>query len=144
MPDQNPNEPRKVDWEETADRHPRLDAKAAGRESQDRLVVLATFDNGPEAHCLRIELEHHGIPAKVSNENSAQTIGASLFGRIASIWVEVVVLEKDLEKALEVKNGFSSANQESEIAEWECSCGETVDAGFAQCWSCMKPHPNAG
>lgn len=106
----------------------------------DKLIVLATFENAMEAHCLRMELEQHGISASVSNEQSAQVIGASLFGRISAIWIEVVVLESDAERALLIKNKIQPEKDESIIPEWTCSCGETVDEGFGQCWSCMAPY----
>ena len=25
---------------------------------------------------------------------------------------------------------------------WVCECGETVEGGFEQCWSCERPMPN--
>lgn len=112
-------------------------------QSQGNLVVLATFDNGPEAHALRIELENNGIRAAVANESSAQSIGGSLFGRLSAVWIEVVVLDSDAEQALVIKNAFLAGINDSEITEWQCKCGEMVDAGFAQCWSCMAPHPDA-
>jgi hypothetical protein len=114
--------------------------------TQGNLIVLATFDNAPEAHCLRIELENNGIRSEVTNETSAQTVGASLFGRISAVWIEVVVLDSDAAAALKIKNDFLSnvSESESEIPEWVCDCGETVDAGFAQCWSCMSPFPDLG
>ena len=109
--------------------------------SKDELIVLATFENSPEAHCLRGELENNGIAATVSNELSAQVVGASLFGRISAIWIEVLVLKSDAEAALEIKNRFQAeqSDSKSSIPEWSCKCGETVDEGFGQCWSCMLP-----
>ncbi len=106
----------------------------------DKLVVLATFENAAEAHLLRIELANHGISAAVSNETSAQSVGASLFGRISAVWIEVLVFESVAEKALQIKHDYLSRTSDTDIPEWVCQCGETVDAGFAQCWSCMAPY----
>lgn len=105
----------------------------------DKLVVLATFDHATDAHLLRAQLEDNGISATVSNEQSAQVIGASLFGRIAAVWVEVLILESDSKAGLEIKNQFLAQQPSTDIPEWQCQCGETVDAGFAQCWACFEP-----
>lgn len=142
MKDQNPNQPRQGILSsvrsEPASIEPQQDLS---KWQRDQLVVLSTFENAPEAHCLRMELESNGIRAAVSNELSAQTIGASLFGRISAIWIEVLVLKSDAERALQIKRGYLSKTKASEIPEWTCKCGATVDAGFAQCWSCLATFP---
>lgn len=114
------------------------------QESQNRLneklIVLAKFDTAADAHCLRLSLENHGIRASISNELSAQTIGTSLFGRIAGISIEVFVLEGDLERALEIKQNYLNSLKGTPIPEWTCECGATVDAGFAKCWACNREY----
>ena len=120
------------------------EAEALNREmdrTDDELVVLATFENAPEAHCLRAELESNGITATVGNEQSAQTVGASLFGRISAVWIEVLVLKSDAEAALAIKNRLDNEDgADSTIPEWTCECGATVDEGFGQCWSCLATY----
>lgn len=111
-------------------------SEESSKRQNEKLVVLATFDNPSEAHHLRAELEANGIRASVSNENSANVIGASLFGRIAAISIEVLVLDADLARAMEIKNNYLNNRKETPIPEWTCECGETVDAGFATCWAC--------
>lgn len=105
-------------------------------ESDSRLVVLATFDHSPDAHLLRMELENDGVVASVANETSAQTIGASIYGRIVAVPIEVLVFESDLELALEIKANYEQGLENQNAAPWQCRCGATVDAGFKRCWSC--------
>lgn len=121
---------------ESLHRDQKLMSEEFSKRQNEKLVVLATFDNSSEAHRLRAELEAHGIRASVSNENSANVIGASLFGKIAAISVEVLVLDADLERAVEIKNNYLNDRKETPIPEWTCECGETVDAGFSTCWAC--------
>ena len=144
METNNPYEPPKN--ESNGPENPTQNSTVSRNElqTQGKVVVLATFEGSPEAHCLRNQLELNGIRAAVTNETSAQTVGGSLFGRIAAISIEVVVLESDIEAALKVKSELLADTTTMEIPEWTCACGETVDAGFAQCWSCMEPHPDAG
>jgi len=77
-----------------------------------KLVVLSTFESSVEAHLFKNELENNGIRASVSNENSTAIFGATIGG--------------------DSENGL--------ISEWTCNCGETVDEGFAVCWSCGADH----
>jgi len=115
-------------------------SEESSKRQNEKLVVLATFDNASEAHRLRAELEASGIRATVSNENSANAIGASLFGRIAAISIELLVLDADLARAVEVKDNYLNNRKETPIPEWTCQCGETVDAGFSTCWACGAEH----
>jgi len=113
----------------------------SSNRQNEKLVVLAKFDNASEAHRLRAELEASGIRASVSNENSANAIGASLFGRIAAISIDVSVLDADFPRAVEIKNNYLNNRKETPIPEWTCQCGETVDAGFSTCWACGSEYP---
>jgi len=117
-----------------------MNADPASRD-HEKLMKLATFDNATDAHRLRAELENQGIRATVSNELSAQSIGVSLFGRIAAISIEVHVLEADLQRAIQIKNSYLDIQKNTNIPEWICPCGETVDAGFATCWACGADFP---
>ncbi|MCA8991479.1 MAG: DUF2007 domain-containing protein [Planctomycetaceae bacterium] len=115
------------------------------QDLHDKLIVLATFSKATEAHCLCATLESNGIRACVANETSNTSLGASWFGPISAIWVEVLVFESDAEKALEIKNRLADDMVvEEEIPEWICGCGETVDAGFEICWSCSTPYAGSG
>lgn len=118
-------------------------SEESSKRQNEKLVVLAKFDNASEAHRLRAELEANGIRASVSNENSANAIGGALFGRVAAISIEVLVLDADLPRAKEIKNNYLSNRKETPIPEWTCRCGETVDAGFSTCWACGAEYPEA-
>lgn len=112
--------------------------------SDQKLVVLATFSRSADAHCLRAELENNGIRSRVANEHSTSLLGASWFGPIGAFWVEVLVFESDAEEALIIKNRLQPEANQTEISEWTCSCGEIVDAGFEICWACSSAHPKHG
>lgn len=103
--------------------------------SSEELLVLATFDNSVDAHRLRNELENAGIDARVANENSNASLGISFVGQLSAFWVEVLIFKSDAERALVVKQQFHM-NDDADIPEWTCRCGETVDAGFSACWNC--------
>ena len=108
-----------------------------------RLLTLATFTEAIDAHLFRNELALHGINSAVTNENSTAIFGATVAGQSAAFTVDVMIMETDAERGLEVKKQWNASPDEknankTEIPEWTCSCGETVDAGFAVCWSCEK------
>jgi hypothetical protein len=106
--------------------------------NNERLVVLATFESAMDAHAFRNELESQGIDACVANETTTATFGMSPVGPLSSFWIEVLVLESDAERALEIKNLWQDkfTTEETEIPSWVCDCGETVDEGFGVCWNC--------
>ena len=108
-----------------------------------KLVVLSTFESSIEAHLFKNELENNGIRASVSNENSTAIFGATIAGSSSAFWIEVLVMEADADRALKIKAQWSSQSDgldAGEISEWACQCGETVDEGFAVCWSCGAEH----
>ena len=112
-------------------------------QSGDKLVVLSTYDNSIDAHMFRNELEQHGITARVGNETTTAIFGATIAGPSSAFWIEVLVLESQSDKALEIKNKWLESNESKvvvEIPEWQCKCGETVDAGFAACWNCESDY----
>ncbi|MEM8681064.1 MAG: DUF2007 domain-containing protein, partial [Planctomycetota bacterium] len=117
------------------------DAAPSPPPTHERLVVLATFRHPTDAHLLSVELKRHGIDARVENEQSTALFGATIAGASSAFWIEVIVLESDATQALEVKEQWleskeTQAAEETELPEWKCGCGETVDAGFEVCWSC--------
>ena len=129
----NPYESPKSDADDRVDERP-----APSGPNHEKLVTLATFDNPYDAHLLRNELENNGIDATVANEASTSIFGATIVGPSRAFWIEVLVKESDAKAALLIKEQLleSSSSDKSDIPEWKCICGETVDAGFAVCWSC--------
>ena len=107
----------------------------------ERLVVLATFSRSTDAQCLRVALENAGIRAAVVNEQSTTLMGATWFGPTSAFWVEVLVFESDADRALLIKSNLFDDSIQTDIPEWTCSCGETVDSGFEICWACSTPYP---
>ena len=125
-------------------RDPQTDETPQGMTG--KLVVLSTFESSVEAHLFKNELENNGIKAAVSNENSTAIFGATIGGSSSAFWIEVMIMESDADRGLEIKSNWSSASEDSvtgEISEWTCQCGETVDAGFAVCWSCGAEYNEA-
>jgi len=119
---------------------PAKDEKASNRQRGEKLIVLATFNSSTDAHLLRNVLEENGVDARVGNETTTAIFGATIAGPSSAFWIEVLVLKSDAEKALEIKNRFLANTDGSPIPEWTCKCGETVDAGFAVCWSCESQY----
>jgi len=103
-----------------------------------KLVVLATFNNPHEANLLRLRLENCGIESVVANENTSTLFGATLAGPSSAFWIEVLVRSEDAESALPIREAFHAEKSVADevINEWQCACGETVDAGFGICWNC--------
>jgi len=104
----------------------------------EKLIVLAAFDNSIDAHTLKNVLEQNGIDSSVNNETTTAIFGLTIAGASSAFSVEVVILESDAEAALAVKQQFLSTLPDDSVPtpEWKCKCGETVDAGFEVCWNC--------
>lgn len=67
-----------------------------------KTVLLATLDNSFQANILQNVLENEGIESFTKNE-----VLSSVFGNISGFQMEVLVYEKDYEKAVEIlKKGF--------------------------------------
>ena len=110
----------------------------------EKLINLATFDTSIEANLFRNELSDHGIKSRLANDSTSM-LGATIAGQSSAFWIEVLVLESDAQKALQVKNNWneSAPVETTSIPEWNCDCGETVDAGFGVCWNCENEYsPN--
>lgn len=112
----------------------------------EKIVVLATFGSSAEAHLFRSALANEGVIARVANENTTSFLGGAINGTISAFEVEVLILESDAIKGLEVKKRFLAAtkDEEQEIEEWGCECGETVDGGFKVCWNCGSEWNDTG
>jgi hypothetical protein len=134
--DQNPYEPPKTEILNTRAENP-IGNPAESKSDADKLIVLSTFDNSIDAHLFRNELTEHGISARIGNETTT-IFGATIAGPSSAFWIEVLVLQSDVEAALSIKTRWLAmrSNDEFTIPEWECQCGETVDAGFSVCWNC--------
>ena len=102
-----------------------------------KLVVLAEFVTAIEAHSLRNMLAENKIESRVTNEEGGASFGL-LAGTSSSFSPSVMIRKEDSEAALAIKQEFLAGDfaKESDVPEWTCSCGETVDAGFEVCWSC--------
>jgi len=136
--EQNPYRPPNANGESEADADERPPRGMAGK-----LLVLSTFENSVDAHLFKNELENKGIRASINNETTTAIFGATIGGPSSAFWIEVLVMESDAERALEIKTQWNSKAEDSttvEIAEWTCKCGETVDEGFAVCWNCGADH----
>ena len=117
-----------------------LSSSIRSGENDDKIVVLASFDSSSEAHLFRNELVNNGIDARLSNEET-MALGVTSGG--TGITLEVLVLESQADRALVIKQKWNSkmdSDSTSAIAQWNCECGETVDAGFAVCWNCEAEH----
>lgn len=87
-------------------------------------------------------LEHHGIAAHVSNENTSRLAG-TLFNRTPSAWPCVYVLDPSkYEAAMTLVHEYETRSRRPEIVSsgsppWTCkSCGEMNDDTFEFCWKC--------
>ena len=96
----------------------------------EKLSKVAEYPSSLEAHSIRILLEANGIPAIVLGDTINET-GLEP--------VLVYVHQENLELAQTVILEVPAA-AEVLIPEWQCDCGETVDAGFNVRWSCGQPH----
>lgn len=117
----------------------KFDGPPETRPTTEQLILLSTFNNTHDAQLFRIELEQQGIKShQVSNELTTSLFGATIAGPSSTFWIEVLVLESDVEKGLEIKNNTfdSKVNKEVDVPQWKCACGEAIDAGFAICWQC--------
>ena len=105
------------------------------KENDKNLVRLAAFEYEYEAILLRNALNERGIPAWVTGGDGVNTFGAGLTAA-GLVGVDVNIREIDLEPANEILANIETGRDEVHIPEWKCGCGESVDEGFAVCWSC--------
>lgn len=67
-----------------------------------KTILLATLDNSFQANVLQGVLKNEGIESFTKNE-----VLSSVFGNISGFQMEILVFEKDYEKAMEIfKKGF--------------------------------------
>ncbi len=84
---------------------------------------------------LRNVLESAGIPCIVRNDRLAGALGEIPF---VECWPELWVREPG--QALRARGLIDEALRPSTCEDpWQCpSCGERIDAQFAQCWRCAS------
>ncbi len=115
----------------------------AGEPMYGRVVSIASFTEAFDAQMLRNELVANGINATVTNDQSS-VFGATTMGEAFTI--DVMVMATDVEEGVKIKDRWlamrngEDSDTETDIPEWTCGCGETVDAGFEICWSCGAPY----
>lgn len=67
-----------------------------------KTILLTTLDNSFQANVLQGALKNEGIESFTKNE-----VLSSVFGNISGFQMEILVFEKDYEKAMEIfKKGF--------------------------------------
>ena len=98
------------------------------------LVTIVTYSNEQEASIAQATLAEEGIAAFLSGDESATNlwyIGTALGG------VRLQVASGDAERAYDLLQSASDEEPSLPTQPWICAgCGETVDTGFAVCWSC--------
>ncbi|MEM7453282.1 MAG: DUF2007 domain-containing protein [Planctomycetota bacterium] len=105
-------------------------------DSDYELIRIASLTTATEAHILRMTLNHAGIPAQVTGEQSSNTLGGG-----ALIPAEVHVRKIDETNARVIVDEYLKKPQKI-LEPWTCSCGEDIDEGFGSCWSCGRDHPS--
>ena len=109
------------------------------KKRDDDLVRLTLFDNPVSAHALRLLLDANGIESMVAGEEANSIFGGAL-ADTGMTGVEVLVRRADFDDAQTVMLEVPAAC-DTLIPAWTCVCGESVDQGFAICWSCGKDCP---
>lgn len=89
-------------------------------------------------------LEAAGISCFVRNEASGALIGASIAGVLPMFYpVLCVAFDEDYTQARGILKAWldeqkANPDNQPESPDWICPhCGETVPAGFDECWSCQ-------
>ena len=108
------------------------------------LTKLYVAANAVDAHMLKQLLEQEGIGAVVRGDDFVPLQGGNLFRMETrpSVWV----FDDDrLVRATELAQEFGrrplSTGQVTPV--WACSCGETVEEQFTECWHCGRSKPQA-
>lgn len=98
-------------------------------EDDKDLIPIAKFDTEHEAKILQIALIDRGIKATISGDVTA------FGGLTGATGVSVYVRRFEAEEAREIMQQIPE-EEEQLCPAWKCKCGETVDKGYAICWSC--------
>lgn len=106
----------------------------------DELVCLETLTDLFRAQALCQLLDANGITAHIAGDNVDTAFGGVLPGASGDEEYRVLVKAGDFDAARKALPDVSSGTEEA-IPAWICACGETVDEGFAVCWSCGADWP---
>ena len=104
-------------------------------DDDNSVVRFAAFEMEYEALLLRTALEENGIEAWVTGGDGVNMFGAGLTTS-GLVGVDVRIRKKDLAAARELKARIKKELHALPTPSWTCKCGESVDEGFAICWSC--------
>jgi hypothetical protein len=100
--------------------------------------------DGLEARLLVDALAAEHIEALVLGEYLSGAAGELSAFNYPTVWV---VESSQIERARDVLKRFLEARNSpdpGDDGEWQCpACGTKVDAGFALCWNCGTPRPDA-
>ena len=111
------------------------------------LAKIYTAANGVDAHMLKALLEQEGISAIVRGDDVVPLQGGTLLTMEVrpSVWVfdderrdRAQALADDYGRRAEPSGSVGGAD-----AGWPCSCGETVETQFSECWNCGRPRADA-
>lgn len=93
--------------------------------------IYSSF-NLAAVHHARNLLETEGIRAVVKNEFLSSAMGDLPPAECqAEVWV---LYEKDFQTAEMILRSIGSSDKN--LPSWKCSCGETCEGQFTQCWRC--------
>lgn len=106
----------------------------------EELVCLETMADLFKAQALCQLLEDNGIVGHVAGDNVDTAFGGALPGPAGDEDYRVLIRASDLAAARRIVAELPGDSDES-IPAWTCACGETVDEGFAVCWSCGADWP---
>ena len=86
---------------------------------------------------LQSVLEESGIATYVKNKDASIGMGEIPY---FEVWPELWVLnEEDYPKAQRIVEELNRSHL-ADIPAWTCpECGESVEAGFSECWNCRHP-----
>lgn len=111
------------------------------------LAKIYTAANGVDAHLLKALLEQEGIPVVVRGDDVVPLQGGTLFTMEVrpSVWV---FDDESCDRARALADDYGrrappSAPVGGTETGWLCSCGETVESQFTECWNCGRTRPNA-
>lgn len=83
-------------------------------------------------------LKEAGIKTLVKNVGSSGLAGEVPFGHVCpELWI---VDDDAYEKALQILKPYYQAMRQP-APDWKCTCGESLEGSFGECWKCGAPAP---
>lgn len=95
------------------------------------MSVICTAATPMEAEILRAYLGAHGIGARVLGTDLWSARGELAVDAYPRLWLED---PRDKSRAQVLLEQYRHPPVSG--PDWQCTCGETVPAGFDLCWSC--------